>query len=254
MVYLYRCPICGSILYNSSLFVQNPNPIYLSTSSYIPESKILIQQDEQNLIPPSELIQLKGKQIQTTIPLLGTITACVGDYDATTNRVKLSNITKVSNGEKIGGTMGYLPEELVGYEIINETCPSPIPGPTPGPTGKVETTVIEKTIASAHLPRGWSMRLYRAYLKVTVPVAIEKQAQDILDSCMKLATDRAKAYMVPYAIAAGAALNPSPIVSALPGAVAEALKTFTVCVGSNPIIYPYIANNTIKISADHGWD
>jgi len=123
LVYLYRCPICGSILYNSSLFVQNPNPIYLPTSSYIPESKNLIQQDEQNLIPPSELIQLKGKQIQTTIPLLGTITACVGDYDATTNRVKLSNITKVSNGEKIGGTMGYLPEELVGYEIINETCP-----------------------------------------------------------------------------------------------------------------------------------
>ncbi|MCE4042571.1 MULTISPECIES: hypothetical protein [Lysinibacillus] len=38
------------------------------------------------------------------------------------------------------------------------------------------------------------MRRYRAYLDVTVPVAIRDQAQDILDRCMKLATDSAIAY------------------------------------------------------------
>ncbi|MDD1505231.1 hypothetical protein PVA17_21145 [Lysinibacillus sp. CNPSo 3705] len=263
MAIMYRCPMCGKIiLYNSSYFEQYPNPIYLQASN-IPTSAndYLVQNGtiRPHSIPVPELPSLKGKQIRTTIQNLGTVTACVGDYDASRNRVELSNITSVSNGVN-HGDMDFLPEELVGYKVINQTCPGPGTGAgtgttdTRGDAGKVETTVIRKTIASLDLPHGWRMKRYRAYLDVTVPVVIRDQAQDILDRCMKSATDSAIAYMVPYVAAAAASFNPGPIVSALPGAGAEALKKFTICVGSNPIIYPYIANNTIKVSAGAGWD
>lgn len=256
MVIMYRCPMCGKISYNSSYFEQYPNPSYLQ-ASYIPTpvNDYLVQNEEYQpyLIPVTEIPSLKGKQIRTTIQNLGTVTACVGDYDASRNRVELSNITSVSTGVN-HGDLDFLPEELVGYKVINQTCPGAGTTDNRDDTGRVETTVIRKTIASLHLPRGWNMRRYRAYLDVTVPVAIRDQAQDILDRCMKLATDSAIAYMAPYAAAAAASFNPGPIVSALPGAVAEALKKFTICVGSNPIIYPYIANNTIKMSAGAGWD
>ncbi|RHW38330.1 hypothetical protein D1B33_05440 [Lysinibacillus yapensis] len=255
MVNFYHCPMCGSVSYNYPNFGQYPYPGYVQTSA--PSHTYLVQQEQRNLVPPSELAQLAGKQIQTTVPILGTVTACVGNYDASRNRVSLSNITNVQTGVN-HGAMDYLPEELVGYRVISETCTGgagrPDQGRQPEQTGPVATTVIRKTIASAHLPRSLTrMQLYRAYIDVTVPTSFRGRAQQILDTCMENATNAAKAYMVtPVATALGT-LNPGPIVAALPGAVAEAVRTFTTCVGSEPEIYPYILNNTIKITPGSGW-
>lgn len=244
MVNFYHCPMCGGVLNNHTIFGQYPNTIS-------PASNYFVQQEQRDLIPPSELAQLKGKQIQTTIPILGTVTACVGNYDTSRNRVELSSITNINTGVN-HGAMDYLPEELVGYKVINQTCPG-VAG-RPEDTRPVETTVIRKTIASAHLPRSLvRMQLYRAYIDITVPKGFRDEAQRILDICMENATNSAYKYMLPHVAAAIASLNPGPIVSALPGAVSEALRIFTTCVGSNPDIYPYILNNTIKMSVGSGW-
>ncbi|PIJ98127.1 hypothetical protein [Lysinibacillus sphaericus] len=249
----YRCPECGQIVYTEG---QNAEYYSLTPLNFDLQRNYLVQREDYFTIPPDELTKLKGKKIRTTIQNLGTVEACVGNYNTGDNRVELSNIISIQDGVN-HSTMGFLPSELVGMQDLNQTCT---------PTGKKddlpsdkqsEKTVIKKTIISFGVPAPvWNdlrrTKTYRVYLEVTVPTIIKDQAQGILDSCMIVAIDRAEAYLSPYVFAALTALNPSPVVAALPGALGAATQAFTICVGSNPIIYPYL--NQINLNIGSGYD
>lgn len=267
MVNFYRCPMCGGVLYNNNYAGEFLNPNFLQSAPPVPINNYLVQNNDvttPTLIPVNELGDLKGKQIQTSIQNLGTVTACVGDYDPIRNRVPLSNIKNIQTGEN-HGDMDFLPTELVGYRVISETCPESgtTDGRVPPPDRRIpeeqlaETTVIRKTITSFGIPAPilrdpFRTRTYRVWLDVTVPVVIRNQAQEILDRCMTEATNSIYQYLAPYVASAVASLNPGPVVAAIPGAIGTATQTFTLCVGSNPIIYPYM--NRIKLDIGSGYD
>ena len=120
----HHCANCGSPIiderqYHDHLY-QHPFQSYVPISPYVGHH--YYPRTRQFLIEPNELIALQDKQIQTTIQNLGTITACVGKYDPARNRVSLTNIVNIHTGVN-HGTMSFQPAELVGYNIVNETCP-----------------------------------------------------------------------------------------------------------------------------------
>ena len=77
-------------------------------------------QGRQYIIPVNEIQQMQGKRIRTTVPnIAGTITATVGTYNASTNRVELINIISDRTGVSYGN-LSYLPEELSGLQVIGD--------------------------------------------------------------------------------------------------------------------------------------
>ena len=65
-----------------------------------------------------EIKDLKGKRIRTTLPnIVGTVTATVGEYNSSTNRVELRNIVSDRTGVKYGN-LSYLPEEVAGLQVL----------------------------------------------------------------------------------------------------------------------------------------
>ena len=97
-----------------------------------------IPQERQYILTVPEVQQLKGKKIRTTVPnIAGTITATVGEYNATTNRVTLIGIRSDRTGIDYG-TLSYLPEELAGLQEITGQGPTqPQPQGCTGGTGKL---------------------------------------------------------------------------------------------------------------------
>ncbi|UHA71899.1 hypothetical protein [Paenibacillus sp. 481] len=71
------------------------------------------------LITIPELKKLKGKKIRTTLPnIAGTVTAKVGAYNDSTNRVQLLNIKSDRTGTNYGD-LSYLPEEISGLQVLD---------------------------------------------------------------------------------------------------------------------------------------
>lgn len=71
------------------------------------------------LLTLPEIQSLKGKKIRITVPNIpGTITAEVGEYNSTTNRVELKNIVSDRTGINYGN-LTYLPEELSGLKVLD---------------------------------------------------------------------------------------------------------------------------------------
>lgn len=63
----------------------------------------MLRNPQPHLMPISDIKNLKGKKIRTTVPnILGTITAIVGTYDTQTNRVELKNIISDRTGVNYG--------------------------------------------------------------------------------------------------------------------------------------------------------
>jgi hypothetical protein len=269
----HHCPCCGSQFHavysrhygdlgnqQSYQFPYEPFYNYVHPHYYAPRTF-------QMLITPTELKDLVGKQITTTIKDIGQVKACVVNYDETNNRVTLSNIILIQTGDSLG-TQAYRPDELIGYNKIADTCPGTGTGTTPGGTGAgtgvdaptpdiseeqlQQTSVLTKTITSFGVPaptitNPFRVRTYRVWLEVTVPTIIAQQVQGILDRCMRSATQTLAASLAPYFTPATYGGLPA----AIPGALATATKTFTTCVGSNPIIYPFI--NRIKLDVKAGY-
>lgn len=77
----------------------------------------------QYTLPPNEVIKLKGKRIRTTLPnIAGTVTATVGDYDSSSNRVQLLNIISDRTGINYGN-LNYMPDEISGLEVLDGSQP-----------------------------------------------------------------------------------------------------------------------------------
>lgn len=92
----------------------------------IPIGTIYWIPQRQYLLTIPEIQQLKGRKIRTTVPnIAGTITATVGEYNSTTNRVTLIGIKSDRTGIDYGN-LAYLPEEIAGYQEISgqETTPT----------------------------------------------------------------------------------------------------------------------------------
>ncbi len=241
---------------------QNPNfyfnpynrQYYYSYESVTPQYYALRQ--IAMLVTPDELTKLQGKKIRTTVPNLGSITATVGPYNSSTNRVELQNIVSVQDGVN-HGNLSYLPSDLGGLEILDDGRTSPGAGENGIPPNQLQqTSVLKKTITKFGVPFAGSITLknptglkqYRVWLEVTVPTIIAKQGQAILDNCMEVAKSRLLTVLAPF-------LTPATyggLPAAIPGATTAALQAFTVCVGANPIIYPYM--NYIKLNIKSGWD
>ncbi|WP_368650535.1 hypothetical protein AB1M41_19560 [Bacillus inaquosorum] len=199
------------------------------------------------LVTPEELQKLSGRKIRTTVPNLGSITATVGPYDPNTNRVQLQNIVSVADGMN-HGTLGYLPTELGGLQVLDTpgTGGEPSPQPTIPPDQLGQDVALTKTIGSFDYPsptatNPFRRRRYRVYLEVTVPQAIAQTVQSALDRCMEVAKARALTILAPF-------LTPVTVgglLAAIPGALSAALQAFTTCVATVPQIYPYL--NRIKV-------
>ena len=118
-----------------------------------------------------------------------------------------------------------------------------------------QTSVLTKTITRFGVPFAQSptlsnptgLRQYRVWLEAIVPTVIKQQGQDILDKCMDSAKARLLIVLAPF-------LTPATyggLPGAIPGAISAAMQAFTICVGTNPIIYPYLKN--IKLNVKAGW-
>lgn len=203
------------------------------------------------LVTPDELTKLQGKKIRTTVPNLGSITATVGPYDPNTNRVQLQNIVSVQDGVN-HGTFGYLPSDLGGLQILDGS-PGTGGGGTGGGTGGEwnpdqlsRLTELKKTFFSFDYPsptggNPFRRKRFRVYLSVTVPVVIAEATQQNLDQCMEVAKAKAAVILAPFLTP----LTYGGLPGAIPGAISAAVQAFSVCVASNPLIYPYL--NRIKL-------
>lgn len=247
MYNLFYCP------YNRQYYDQYLTPVFLPINQYVNPHYYEPRQFAM-LITPDELTKLQGKRIRTTVPNLGSIMATVGPYDPNTNRVQLQNIVSVQDGVN-HGTLGYLPSDLGGYQIID--APSGTGGSDAGTAGEPPSEVfteeqlstlvpLTKTLGSFDYPSPtWTdptrMRRYRVYLEVTVPQVIAQSVQSSLDKCMEVAKAKALTIIAPF-------LTPVTVgglAGAIPGAIGAGFQAFSLCVASNPMIYPYL--NRIKL-------
>lgn len=151
----HYCPCCGSHFHAYPRFYKNsgyqqPYQPYAPVNNY-PHSNYYTSR--QYIITPTELKDLVGKKIRTTIQGIGQVTACVDQYDANANRVTLSNIVHIQTGESYG-TQAYLPNELIGYNKIADTCSGA--GTEGDSTNGIEDCTVTggpgKSIASGALP------------------------------------------------------------------------------------------------------
>lgn len=136
----HHCPWCGSQFhavysrhYRDHGYQQYYQYPYASVYNYV-SPQYYPPRTFQLLITPTELKNLAGKQITTTIKDIGQVKACVVNYDETSNRVTLSNIILIQTGDSLG-TQAYRPDELIGYNKIADTCPGTGTGTTPGGAG-----------------------------------------------------------------------------------------------------------------------
>ncbi|MBX9987156.1 hypothetical protein [Priestia aryabhattai] len=134
-------------------YYQNP---FKAPMSLTPQGNSYIvplywRQHQHHLLTVPEVSHLAGKRIRTTLPnITGSVTATVGRYNSSTNRVQLINIISDRTGVNYGD-LSYLPEEISGLQVLGEstTQPDPTqtgttqPGPTqPGPTQPSNTQPI----------------------------------------------------------------------------------------------------------------
>ncbi len=120
----HYCPVCYRYFYTYYMHASTaPYQQQQHYNHYI--DSLPYDRSMQFLVLPTELKNLAGKKIRTTVPnIAGTVTATVGAYNETTNRVQLINIVSERTGVNYGN-LTYLPEEISGLEVLGGGTTTP---------------------------------------------------------------------------------------------------------------------------------